>query len=128
LQDWRHIALGFSASVIGGEVVLYLLLEKFLWPRAAKRHKFTLSPVHHLSGAVGMVERFLYTSALIVGVKEWVGVWLAVKVIARWQSAAPDKQPEDSNNIWLIGTGLSLWFGFLGACIVLGHAPTFLKD
>jgi hypothetical protein len=81
-------------------------------------------PESTFSHIVGRVERFLYTAALLVGGKEFIGVWLAVKVVARWQTNSGDEKPIDSDNVWLIGTGLSVFFGFLGAFVACkGNNP-----
>jgi hypothetical protein len=122
-MNWCHIVVGFAVSIIGGEIVLRPLIEYGLWPYAGKKHGFDYNKKAHLSGAVGMVERLLYTGALVFGSKELIGVWLAIKVAARWQSSEEAKEKPDSDNIWLIGTGLSLMFGFVGAWVALGQIP-----
>jgi len=135
-MDWCRIILGFVFSVVVGHFLLWLLIEKVLWPCAEKKQTLAekRKPIRqkvHLSWLVGVVERLLYTSALIIGAWQWVGIWLALKVIARWQQS-PQNDPEiqraptilDSSNIWLIGTGLSVLFGFVGAWIALGQIPT----
>ena len=113
---------GFAVSVLVGHIFLWLLVEKFLWPYTARQHGFEVRPTS-LSGVVGMVERLLYTSALVVGAKEWIGVWLAIKVVARWQTSEDAKKMPGSDNIWLVGTGLSVLFGFIGAWVALGKLP-----
>jgi len=73
-----------------------------------------------------MVERFLYTAALYWGGYQWVGVWLGIKVIARWQATEKEEKSRrkaGSLDVWLIGNALSLAFGFGGAWIAVGHAP-----
>ncbi len=47
-----------------------------------------------------------------------------MKVAARWQKPKADLQLKDSDNLWLIGTTISLLFGILGAWIALGRIPT----
>ena len=74
-----------------------------------------------LTWLTGMVERGLYTAALILGGFQWIGVWLGIKVIARWQTT--EKRPKGSMDIWLIGSGVSLVFGFIGAWMALGQMP-----
>lgn len=119
------IILGFIVSVIGGDIVIYPLLEKYLWPQLEKHHGFKRK-FHTFTRAVGWLERALYTGAILIGSWEWVGVWLAIKVAARWRSKAADSEADvPVDNVWLIGTGLSVLFGFLGAWIASGHLPYF---
>ena len=123
--NWCRFTLGLVFSVVGGQIVLWPLIEKCLYGhRAAKKFEFNLEKKSRLSWLVGMIERLLYTGALVFGVKEWIGVWLAIKIAARWQSKGEkETEKQDSDNIWLIGTGLSVLFGWVGACIALWHRP-----
>lgn len=127
LQDsaWR-IVVGFLVSVLGGHVALWLVIQKCLWPYAGKRHKYDPTEKRsHLAWVVGIVERFLYTGALLLpgGGPELIAGFLAIKVATRWQSSQGKDEKPDSGNIWLIGTVVSLMFGFLGALIALGQLP-----
>lgn len=74
---------------------------------------------------VGVLERAIYTSALMVpgsGIQIVAG-FLAVKVAARWHGTSGPRATADSDNIWIIGTWLSVLFGVAGAWIALGHMP-----
>jgi hypothetical protein len=77
------------------------------------------------SAVTGNVERFLYTCALVVGAWQWVGVWLVMKVAARWTMEKDTDPNLQSANIhfFLIGSGLSVAFGFLGAWFTLWKLP-----
>jgi len=102
-------------------------MDKYVWPHLHKGYKDKLShyPVT-FSWLVGMVERTLYTTAFAVGAWQFIGVWLAIKVAARWRD--PDAQKGlPTDNAWLIGTGISLLFGFLGALIILWRLQQFGK-
>lgn len=76
-----------------------------------------VNPEANFSRLVGIVERLLYTGALLASRQEFIGVWLGIKVIARWQTNPHDEKPIDSDNIWLVGSGLSLLLGYLGYLI-----------
>jgi len=103
-----------------GHYILQLVMVE-LW-RYATEHD---PPTRSLSSVLGIVERGLYTVALVVGGPQWIGVWLAIKVIARWQRSEREgvSATRAIDNIWLIGTGLSVLFGFLGACLALWGLP-----
>ena len=74
---------------------------------------------------VGVLERAIYTTALMVpgsGIQIVAG-FLAVKVAARWHGSSGPRATADSDNIWIIGTWLSVLFGLGGAWIALGRMP-----
>ena len=121
-----RVIAGFAFSILVGHVVLWSLIEKTLWPYLCKHHP--PDPDHHksrLSWLVGILERAIYTGALMVpgsGIQLIAG-FLAVKVAARWHGSSGPRASVDSDNIWIIGTWLSVLFGALGAWIALGHIP-----
>jgi len=122
MTNWCRVVLGFVVSVIGGDLVIYPLVQWYLWPQIAKHYGETKPKGHTFTRSVGWLERVLYTAALLANAWQWIGIWLAVKVAARWRSTAGDSDaPVD--NVWLIGTGLSVLFGFLGAWVALGKFP-----
>lgn len=112
---------GFFVSVFIGSFVLWLVIEKYAWPQLTKKENTSSKPPGALSWLLGIIERILYTFAFIINAHEWVAVWLTLKVAVgwtRWQ-----KGDRSSYNIFLIGSGLSILFGLLGAWIILGHIP-----
>jgi len=121
-----RIAAGFGFSVVVGHIVLWWLIEKTLWPYIRKGH--AAEPEHHrsrLSWMVGVLERAIYTGALMIpgsGIQLIAG-FLAVKVAARWHGSSGPRATADSDNIWIIGTWLSVIFGAVGAWIAMGHIP-----
>ena len=68
MAAWQRIALGFTLSVLLGEVILSLL-SRHLWRLAG-----TPRPDHRLTIYLGIIERFLYTASLFIGRPEWVPV------------------------------------------------------
>jgi hypothetical protein len=125
-MHWYRIVIGFALSVFGADVVIHPLLNWYMWPQIAKHHGETKASGTSFTRQVGWLERALYTGALLVGAWQWVGIWLAIKVAARWRSTSGDTgTPVD--NIWLMGTGLSVLFGFLGAWLAGGHIPPLGK-
>jgi hypothetical protein len=95
-------------------------MEGYVWPNLHKGYRELHQYPVTFSWLVGIVERTLYTTALAVGAWQFIGVWLAIKVAARWRD--PDAQKGlPTDNAWLIGTGISLLFGFIGALIIRWH-------
>jgi hypothetical protein len=138
-MNWCCIILGFVVSLIGGDFIVRRVVGK-LWQIAARKHgpgyDYQASTQKaHLTRWLGFMERFFYTGAFFVGGLHgggWKGVagLVAIKVIVRWQRAKwsrGEEQLRDSDNIWLIGTGLSVLFGFIGAWIALGHPSIIWK-
>ncbi|HEX9201707.1 MAG TPA: hypothetical protein VF865_19270 [Acidobacteriaceae bacterium] len=121
-----RVIAGFAFSILAGHIVLWSLIERCLWPYVRKNHP--PDPDHHksrLSWMVGVLERTIYTGALMLpgsGIQLIAG-FLAVKVAARWHSSSGSRATADSDNIWIIGTWLSVLFGVVGAWIALGHIP-----
>src|SRR5438477_6140715 len=115
---WLRSSIGFLVSVVVGQLALWLLIEKILWPRICAAHNLPAKRTGSLTWLLGMTERFLYTGALIIGAPQWIGIWLAMKVAIGWRTAQKRESPSD--NLWLIGTALSVVFGFCGAWIALG--------
>lgn len=125
MNVWRVIA-GFGFSVVLGHLVLWSLIEKTLWPYVQKYHP--PDPEHHksrLSWLVGVLERSIYTGAFMLsgGGTHLVAGFLALKVASRWHTSSGPRSTVDSDNIWIIGTCLSLLFGLAGAWLALGHMP-----
>jgi hypothetical protein len=56
----------------------------------------------------------------MISMWQLIGGWFVLKVGAKWKTPSAYR---GADNVWLIGTGLSLIFAFLGAWIALGHMP-----
>jgi hypothetical protein len=121
-----RLIVGFAFSIVVGHFVLWSLIEKTLWPYVRRHHP--PDPNHHksrLSWMVGVLERGIYTGAFLLpgtGIQLVAG-FLALKVASRWHSSSGPRSTVDSDNIWMIGSCLSVLFGLAGAWIVLGHMP-----
>ena len=121
-----RVIAGFAFSLLVGHFVLWSFIEKTLWPYVRKHHP--PDPDHQksrLSWMVGILERTIYTGAFMLpgtGIQLVAG-FLALKVASRWHSSSGPRSTVESDNIWIIGTTLSVLFGLLGAWIALGHMP-----
>ena len=122
MEIWR-IVLGFFVSTLGGAFVLWLLIDKAAWPYLSRKQNIRGKPSGTLTLPLGIVERGLYTVAVIIGAPEWIAVWLAVKVAVAWSRWQGEERA--TYNVFLIGNALSVMFGFIGAWIALGHLPSF---
>ena len=122
MEIWR-IGFGFFVSTLGGAFVLWLLIDKAAWSYLSRNQNIRRKPPGTLTLPLGIVERGLYTVAVIIGAPEWIAVWLAVKVAVAWSRWQGEERA--TYNVFLIGNALSVMFGFIGAWIALGHLPSF---
>jgi hypothetical protein len=124
-MDIHRIIFGFFVSTFGGAFVLWLLIDKVAWPYIAKKHNIPAKASDVLTLPLGIVERTLYTAALIIGAPEWIAVWLAMKVAVVWSRWQGEERV--TYNVFLIGNALSVMFGLIGAWIALGQLPSFTR-
>jgi hypothetical protein len=120
---WRIVA-GFAFSTVGGDLVVRQLVRA-MWFYVREHSELKAVNTEQrgsLSMPLGYLERTIYTTSICVGAWQMIGAWLVLKGIAKWE--APSKF-RGADNVWLIGTGLSLIFGYVGAWIALGDLPTF---
>lgn len=69
---------------------------------------------------MGAIERFAYTSCIILEVPHWIAIWLAFKVLTRWKPAPQESAPGKEvllANIYLVGNLLGVIFGVIGGLI-----------
>jgi hypothetical protein len=108
--------LGYSVSMFVGTLVLWCVIDKCLWPRISKNHGIE-EKKPSLTMFLGILERALYTTAFILKLPAWIGIYLAMKVAVGWRTSQTRKGPSD--NLYLIGNLLSILFGLIGAFIAL---------
>ncbi len=80
---------------------------------------------------LGCIERFIYTTSIVFGVKEFIPAWLVIKVASRWSrwDGSKDSSISKGNKeefrgrgiyqLYLVGTGLSLIYGALGGQTII---------
>ena len=123
-MDIWCVILGYLVSTIGGAFVLWLVVDIVGWSYLQKVFGIKRKARGSLSVTLGIVERGLYTTALIIYAPEWIAVWLAIKVAGQWRRSEQEGE-KAAYNLFLIGNGLSVLFGLIGAWIALGSLPSF---
>jgi hypothetical protein len=115
-------ALGFAFSIVANQVGVRFLTRKmrhYLEHHAKESGKPT--PPHNpkaLTQSLGLTEAILYTTALLLGAKEFIAVWLALKAAVRWRATPSEHEGgTGTDNLWLIGSGASVFVAYLGASI-----------
>jgi O-antigen/teichoic acid export membrane protein len=87
---------------------------KFMQP--SYREPFSWAP-----RTVGIIERIIYTSAIVSNQFALIGIWVALKIIGEWSDGSSNKEKDGISRVrannFLIGTGASLIFGILGGII-----------
>ena len=79
----------------------------------------------YLSRLVGFVERALFVATLQMGRGELIGIWLVLKVAGQWKRWTEGEKVGDKTidgrsafNIFLIGSGLSIAYAFVGGQLI----------
>lgn len=111
-----NMVWGFGFSLVVGGIVAWLIMDKWLYPRI--KEEFT-RPDILLVAILGAMERFMYTSSIILNVPYWIAIWPAFKALTRWRHAEGDK-PRLSvrlGNMYCIGNLLTILFGVIGGLI-----------
>ena len=122
-----YYAIGFGYSLI--------IAGLLIW----RTHEYLYLKFHEgksigwRSSITGLVERGLYTGALLANFPAFVAIWLTLKSVAHWErfkadaeaerqksGAKPETIIEDATakfNSYFVGTGLSIAYGFTGALV-----------
>ena len=119
---WQWYAIGYLFSVLVGHFFVAMVADQ-MWQsigwKPAKSARFR--PDAWQPRVLGVIERFLYTSSLLVGKAEFIGFWLAVKVAGQWKRWSEDQESDgvhvSGRSIYqnfLIGNGLSILFSIVG--------------
>ncbi len=120
---WEYIyyAIGYLYSVLIGHL-LVLSFSRNAWAALGEMPKNEVDmPYRWTSSLSGITDRVIYTSSLLFSAKEFIAVWLAIKVAAQWKRWEDTKdlgKARASFHIFVIGTGLSLLYGIVGGVMV----------
>ncbi len=117
--------IGYLFSVVIGHFLIKLFSDT-AW--TAIGEGFSKESTYHrwTTYILGIIERALFTSSVFFGAREFIAIWLAIKVAAQWKSweGNPGKVGEARlararYNLFLLGTGLTVAYSVLGAQITL---------
>lgn len=101
---------GYLTSILMGHIVIRPTMKRVFKKTGLQQHLDSIG----LAGWVGIFERLIYTTAIIVDGKEIIAAWLALKAIAEFKS--PDRELIGYYS-FLLGNGLSLFFGIGGGIL-----------
>jgi hypothetical protein len=114
--------IGYGFAVLVGHFAVGSVVDRLWKSLAFPREDARRHPWH--SALVGDVERALYVGALQFGAREFVGLWLVIKVLggwSRWNRETEEKNGQGRGvpgwtyfHFFLIGNALSVAFGAVG--------------
>lgn len=123
LLIWGNILLGLFVSSLFGHWVtrqsVVILRRKYGFP----------SEYDNLSDWMGVLERLGYTFSIVFGFPAFIGIWLGMKAVGRWSRKGvleydiPEKLAPVAVNLFCVGNLISLFFGGIGALIILSDSP-----
>jgi len=116
---------GYSFSVVAGWLLIALIVRKMhdrVDEEVAKQYpglpRHGIRPFRWFPAEFGLVERALYTSSWLLGRPEFIGIWLIVKIGARWTLPKDRKDSRHRYYPVLLGTALSVGYGVVGAIVI----------
>jgi hypothetical protein len=122
----NHYGIAYAVSIIGSQFVIKYIIEN-MWKqvdfRINKDPKFPkleeTRPFSQISQIIGLLESVLYTTAFLVDKYEFIGLWLLLKIGGSFKrgSKYDERYERHIFNIFLIGSGLSIIFSFVGFLI-----------
>jgi len=118
-MDPNHILYGYLFSTVIGAIFIWLLIDLWAWWYVQKGETFSIPKKKRLLIlCVGVVERILFTSSVLIGAQAFIPLWIAIKVAPHWDRWKGDERV--IYNVFLLGNALSVIFGIIGAWIALG--------
>lgn len=96
------ILIGYVVMLVAGHFIVEAVVSR-LW----KRYLPSMERSTPLPAIVGTFDRFLFATSYLLGLKEFIAVWLAIKLAGQW---SPTKTDADRPlyHIFIIGHALSL--------------------
>jgi len=125
---WLDYIAGYFFAVVIGHFLIDKCVDK-LWSLSGwNGHSDELTrPKNWQSGAVGVVERALIISSFLAGWPQFVALWFALRIGGSYRDWSEGRKDEAGVkriegpaifNIFLIGSGLSLSYAFVGVKII----------
>lgn len=111
----KGIGLGYFVSLGIGSIALWVSMGWLF--KYGETEECRDPKLKKLALFVGIVERAIYTFAVIVRAYEIIAVWLALKATAEFRTEATRERADFY--IYTIGSGMSLIFGCLGGLVYI---------
>lgn len=129
LLSWFYYFLGYLFSIGIGQFLIGVF-SNAAWSAIEDKNTRPKDSFRWTTAMVGVFERLIYTSSIVLDAKEAIAVWLAFKIAYQWRKWEGEKTDSASlakgrafYNLYLLGTGFSLAYGVLGGLLI-----TWLKN
>jgi hypothetical protein len=134
-MDWEFfiwLAIGYFVSLFFGHIATSKIVN-LGWSIVENNKNLQIrSKYQWATVVIGHIDRILFTTSIVFGVKEFIAAWLAVRIVSQWSKWGSVKESPQSRSklekvyqsralfqIFLIGTAVSLVYGVLGGQMVI---------
>lgn len=116
--SFANLLIGYSVSILlGGVVIEWAMKTVRNRSEVLKKEKIIGKRDMYLVRILGLLERILYTTCIILGEPAGIAAWLAIKVITRWAGEEHRWANISEANIYLVGNLLTVFFGAGGGLL-----------
>ena len=123
---WWSIFVGYLFSIIPSSFFIKRMTtnayQKVGTYDSEKIEKFNLKTpdpyFRWTSFLIGILERIIFTTSVIIGQTSFIPIWLVFKSISQWKNWEIDNG-RAMFNIFLLGTGFSILYGALGGQVII---------
>jgi hypothetical protein len=115
-----NLLVGYSFSLILGGIVIEWAMKAIRnRSEVLKSEKINAKHDMYLVRILGLLERTLFTTLIVIGEPAGIVAWLAIKVLTRWAGEENRWANISEANIYLIGNLLTVFFGAVGGLLCL---------
>jgi hypothetical protein len=117
---WLSIIVGYLFAIVVGALCTKWVVDT-LWSPLLKKGSPARWSFRYTGSLVGIVERTLYLASLQFAYPEFIAIWLAMKTAGQWKEWEVGNDQATGRaffNFFLIGTGFSLAYAYIGFMII----------
>ncbi len=123
--------IGYLYSTLIAAIPIYLVMH-LMWEvlrsqAGARSSEGSVHPNEWQTFTIGVIERALYLTSIVVRKPEFIALWLTLKTVSQSSRWSKDDSGRAIYNNFLVGNGLSILFAFAGAGIIQWVAGPILE-
>lgn len=117
------IVIGYCYATVFAALPIFLVM-RLMWSilrsQAPTRstNDGSLYPNEWQTSTIGIIERSLYLTAILIGKPEFIAVWLTLKTVSQSKRWSENHSGRAIYNNFLVGNSLSIMYAFAGAGII----------
>lgn len=117
------IVIGYFSATVFAALPIFLIM-RLMWSilRSQTPTRSTndgsLHPNEWQTITIGIIERSLYFTAILIGKPEFIAVWLTLKTVSQSKRWSENHFGRAIYNNFLVGNSLSIMYAFAGAGII----------